>query len=74
MTEEAMEPTINVEGVPVPLSMAAAAVSRCIRAIQIADHLIQQGFASKEELQALRAGLTGENVEENVANADGTIQ
>lgn len=58
MNEE--EQTINVEGVPVPLSMAGAAVSRCISAIQITDRLISQGFASKEDLQSLRAGLTGE--------------
>jgi hypothetical protein len=63
MTDEQQEPTINVGGVPVPLSMAGAAVSRCIRAIQITEALIAQGFASKEDLEALRAGLTGEDVD-----------
>lgn len=57
------EPTINVGGVPVPLSMAGLAVGRCIRAIQAADRLIQQGFASKEDLDALKAILTGEDDE-----------
>lgn len=58
------EPTIEVSGVPVPLSMAGTAVTRCIRAIQITDGLIRQGFASEEDLRALRAGLTGEDTAE----------
>lgn len=55
------EPMIEVRGIPVPLSMAGAAVSRCIRAIQITDKLIQQGFASVDDLRALKAGLTGDD-------------
>lgn len=71
---ESDEQTIEVGGVPVPLSMAAAAVSRCIRAIRITDALLAQGFASEQDLRALRAGLTGEDVEQNVAEADGSIK
>jgi hypothetical protein len=70
---EEQEPTINVGGVPVPLSMAGAAVSRCIRAIQIVDGLIQQGFASAEELQGLRDGLTGEDVD-NAGTKDAPVE
>lgn len=58
---QADEPMIEVGGVPVPLSMAGAAVARCIRAIQIVDELIKQGFASKEDLENLKRGLTGED-------------
>lgn len=54
------EPMIEVGGVAVPLSMAGAAVGRCIRAIQIVDKLLAQGFASKEDLEALKRGLSGE--------------
>lgn len=63
LQQDEEEATINVNGVPVPLSMAAAAVARCIRAIQITDTLIKQGFASADELEALKAGLTGEDVD-----------
>lgn len=55
------EQCIEVNGVPVPLSMAGAAVSRCIRAIQATDRLLQQGFASADDLRALKRGLTGED-------------
>lgn len=55
------EQVILVGGVPVPLDMAGKAVARCIRAIQITDGLIVQGFASKEDLEQIRRGLTGED-------------
>lgn len=67
------EQHIEVGGVPVPLSMAGAAVSRCIRAIQITDRLIAQGFASEEDLRALRDGLTGEDVDP-AAPAEGVVE
>lgn len=65
---------IAVNGIPVPASMAAAAVKRCIRAIQIIDKLIPQGFASEDDLRSIRAGLTGEDQEQNVADAARVIQ
>jgi hypothetical protein len=71
---ESDEPTIEVGGVPVPLSMAAAAVGRCIRAIQVVDALLVQGFAGEDDLRKLRASLTGEDTDQNVAEADGTIK
>jgi hypothetical protein len=58
---EGAEQVILVGGVPVPLEMAGQAVARCIRAIQIVDGLLNQGFASEDDLVALRAGLTGED-------------
>ena len=61
------EQHIEVNGVPVPLSMAGAAVARCITAIQVTNRLISQGFASKEDLEALKRGLTGEDVDETSA-------
>jgi len=67
------EQVIEVNGVPVPLSMAGAAVARCIRAIQIADKLIAQGFASEEDLRALRAGLTGEDMD-NTGTKDAPVE
>lgn len=61
---------INVDGVAVPLSVAGDAVRRCVRGIQLIDRLIStQGYASKEELQQIRKGLTGENQDENVASS-----
>lgn len=56
---QSSEPMIDVGGVPVPLSMTAAAVGRCIRAIQTTTKLIDQGFASKEDLEGLLRILTG---------------
>lgn len=70
---EEQEPSIVVNGIPVPISMAGAAVSRCIRAIQITEKLIQQGFASVEDLEALRAGLTGEDVD-TTATKDAPVE
>jgi hypothetical protein len=67
------EQKILVDGIPVPLSMAGAAVGRCIRAIQITERLIQQGFASQDDLEALKRGLTGED-QDNAAPAEGVIQ
>jgi hypothetical protein len=68
MTEQP-EQCINVDGVPVPISIAGKAVRRCIRGIQIIDKTIStQGFASKEDLLAIRAGLTGED-QDTVASA-----
>lgn len=67
------EQAIIVDGIPVPISMAGAAVRRCIRAIQISDALIKQGFASEDDLRQLRAGLTGENEDQNVATPDGGV-
>ena len=72
LNEPQEEGAILVGGVPVPLSMAAEAVSRCILAIQITERLIAQGFASEEDLIALRAGLTGEDKDE--AAAEGVIE
>jgi hypothetical protein len=67
MTEEQR---ISVDGVPVPISEAAKAVKRSIRAIQIIDKLLQtQGFASGNELRQIRKGLIGEDVDQNVASA-----
>ena len=61
---------INVDGVAVPISVAADAVRRCIRGIQLIDKLKStQGFASVEDLALIRAGLTGEDQDENVASA-----
>jgi hypothetical protein len=59
--ENSGEQVILVGGVPVPLEMAGKAVARCIRAIQIIDGMINQGFASAEDLKQVRAGLTGED-------------
>lgn len=73
LNEPQPEGAILVGGIPVPLSMAGAAVSRCIRAIQITDSLIKQGFASEDDLRSLRAGLTGEN-EDGAAPAEGVIE
>jgi len=73
LNEPQAEGAILVDGIPVPISMAGAAVSRCIRAIQITDTLIKQGFAGEDDLRALRAGLTGEN-EDTAADAEGVIQ
>lgn len=61
LLETTDEPTINVNGVPVPLSMAGKAVARCIRAIQIVDELLPVGFAGEDDLKRIRAGLTGED-------------
>lgn len=64
------EQKILVNGIPVPISLAAQAVSRCIRGIQLIDQVIaKQGFAAKEDLLQIRAGLAGENHDENVASA-----
>lgn len=61
---ETQEQRILVDGVPVPVSVAGKAVRRCIRGIQLIDRTIDtQGFASKEDLLAIRAGLTGEDVD-----------
>ncbi len=63
------EQKILVNGIPVPLSVAADAVSRCIRGIQLIDKLVNtQGFASKEDLQLIRKGLTGDDTD-TVASA-----
>lgn len=71
MTEP--EPSILVNGVPIPVSMAGKAVARCIRAIQIIDKVIgTQGFASKSELEQIKRGLTGED-EDNAAPAKGVV-
>ena len=68
MTDEEMK--INVDGVPVPISVAGDAVRRCIHAINLIDKIIRtQGFASKEELTAIKRGLTGETQDENVATS-----
>lgn len=67
MTEEQK---INVDGVAVPISVAGDAVRRCIRAIQIIERLVGgQGFASKSELLEIKAGLTGEDQDTNVASS-----
>lgn len=66
------EQCIEVNGVPVPLSMAGAAVARCITAIQVTDRLIRQGFASKDDLVTLKRGLTGEDADK--AAAEGVIE
>lgn len=59
MTEEQK---ILVQGIPVPLSVAADAVTRCIRGIQLIDKLVNtQGFASRDDLATIRAGLTGDD-------------
>lgn len=64
------EMKINVDGVAVPISVAGDAVRRCIRGIQLIDKLkATQGFASKEELEQIRKGLTGEDQDENVASS-----
>jgi hypothetical protein len=73
LNPEQEEQAIIVDGIPVPISMAGAAVRRCIRAIQLIDALKSQGFASEEDLLVIRAGLTGEN-EDNAAPAEGVIQ
>jgi hypothetical protein len=73
-TEPQEEQKILVGGIPIPISMAGKAVSRCIRAIQITDELLKQGFAGEEDLQKLRAGLTGEDEEQNVATPDGVVK
>ena len=60
-TPEAQEPTIDVDGAHIPLSMAAEAVRRCTNAIMALDGLISnQGFAATGELESLRAILRGE--------------
>jgi hypothetical protein len=66
------EQKILVDGIPVPISMAGAAVKRCITAIQIIDGLLKQGFASEDDLEKVKAGLTGE-VEDD-AKAEGVIE
>lgn len=65
---------IAVNGIPVPASMAAEAVKRCIRGIQITDKLIRQGFASEDDLRLLRSGLTGEDRDENVSDSGAVRQ
>lgn len=68
MTDEELK--INVDGVAVPLSVAGDAVRRCVRGINVIDRLLSsQGFASKDELQQIRRGLTGEDQDENVASS-----
>jgi hypothetical protein len=69
---EQPEQVILVGGVPIPLDMAGKAVARCIRAIQITDALIRQGFASEDDLRQLRAGLTGED-EDVVGTKDAPV-
>jgi hypothetical protein len=64
------EQKILVQGIPVPISVAGEAVSRCIRGIQLIEKLINvQGFASRDDLLQIKRGLTGEDVDENVASA-----
>lgn len=73
LNPEQEEQAIVVDGIPVPISMAGAAVKRCIRAIQLIDALKSQGFASEEDLLVIRAGLTGED--EHIAPvAEGVIE
>lgn len=68
MTDEELK--VNVDGVAVPLSVAADAVRRCVRGINVIDRLISgQGFASLDELKLIRRGLTGEDQDENVASS-----
>lgn len=50
---------IMVDGVPVDLELAAAAVSRVVVAIPMLESLIDQGFAGIEELAAIRTVLRG---------------
>jgi hypothetical protein len=65
---------INVDGVPVPISVAGDAVRRCIRGIQLIDRLSsEQGFASKDDLKKIRDGLTGDDRDENVASSGAAI-
>lgn len=60
MTEES-EVFINLDGIPIPGSMAAKAVRRCIGAINMVDRIIQQqGFAAEDDLRDIRDVLTGE--------------
>lgn len=73
LNEPQAEGSILVGGVPVPLSMAGEAVSRCILAIQMTERLISQGFADKDDLTNLRAALTGETSEPDVS-AEGVIE
>lgn len=70
---QTQELRINVNGIAVPPEMAAAAVKRCIRAIQIIDKLLPQGFAAEEDLRRIRAGLTGED-QDAVADAGNVIK
>lgn len=68
------EMKINVDGVAVPISVAGDAVRRCIRGIQLIDRLKStQGFASADDLKQIRAGLTGDDHDENVASSGAPI-
>lgn len=68
MTDE-NEIYINLDGIPIPGSMAAKAVRRCIKGINHIDRLInKQGFASEEDLLAVRADLSGESEDAGNAN------
>lgn len=67
------EQRINVDGVAVPFSVAGDAVRRCIRGIQAIDKILsQQGFAAREDLLAIRKGLTGDD-HDQVASAGAPI-
>lgn len=50
---------IIVDGIPVDLELAAAAVSRVVVAIPMLDSLIDKGFAGIEDLTAIRTVLRG---------------
>jgi hypothetical protein len=74
VSTEQEEMKINVDGVAVPISVAGDAVRRCIRGIQLIDRLITtQGFASREDLKGIKAGLTGDDRDENVASSGSAI-
>jgi len=61
LPEEQQEPTIDVDGAHIPLSMAAEAVRRCTNAIMALDGIIaNQGFAATGDLERLRGILRGD--------------
>lgn len=49
---------IDVDGVEVPVAVAAEVVRRCIVAITNLDYLVKKGFASEAELNEIREILS----------------